>query len=168
MFGSDLTMAAMGTILALLGALPAGMALASDRPRMEQSLAGTIGDIRRERPAFTAEDGRSLRVDWEACAAAAVAGERVTLTGRWDGREFEPRTMRRANGETVTCRPGHAAAASAAIGAPEAIAAAARAGYRDVTELEWERGAWQLRALDAQGTPVRLTVDATTGAVVRR
>ena len=52
--------------------------------------------------------------------------------------------------------------------APAAIGAVYGAGYTAVRELEWERGAWQVKAMDEQGRPARLRVDASTGSVTRR
>jgi hypothetical protein len=58
--------------------------------------------------------------------------------------------------------------ATAPFDAPAAIAAVYGAGYTALSELEWERGAWQAKAVDEHGRPARLRVDATTGAVSRR
>lgn len=57
---------------------------------------------------------------------------------------------------------------NAPFNGPAAISAVYGAGYTDVRELEWERGAWQVKALDAQGRRVELRVDATTGVVTPR
>lgn len=57
---------------------------------------------------------------------------------------------------------------TAAFDAPAAIAAVYGAGYTAVSELEWEHGAWEVKAVDATGRRVELRVDATTGAVTRR
>jgi hypothetical protein len=54
---------------------------------------------------------------------------------------------------------------NARFDAPAAIAAVLGAGYSAVSEPEWERGAWQVKAADAQGRRVELRVDAATGAV---
>ena len=64
-------------------------------------------------------------------------------------------------------RPAAAAVtpANAPYGAPAAISAVYNAGYAAVRELEWEHGAWEVKALDANGRRVELRVDATTGAV---
>ena len=58
--------------------------------------------------------------------------------------------------------------ATAAFDAPAAIGAVYGAGYTAVRELEWERGAWQVKAMDEQGRPAKLRVDASTGNVTRR
>ncbi|PWS35884.1 hypothetical protein DFH01_20160 [Falsiroseomonas bella] len=58
--------------------------------------------------------------------------------------------------------------ANARFDAPAAIAAVLGAGYTAVSELEWERGGWQVKANDAQGRRVELRVDAATGAVAPR
>lgn len=39
------------------------------------------------------------------------------------------------------------------------------AGYRDLLEIDYEHGRYQAKALDAQGQPVKLYVNAHTGAV---
>jgi uncharacterized membrane protein YkoI len=58
--------------------------------------------------------------------------------------------------------------ANIAINAAAAISAVQAAGYTAITELDWERGAWEVKASDPQGQRARLRVDATTGAVSRR
>jgi capsular polysaccharide biosynthesis protein len=58
--------------------------------------------------------------------------------------------------------------ANAPFNAPAAISAVYGAGYTAVSEVEWERGSWQVKAADAQGRSVELRVDATTGAVAPR
>lgn len=58
--------------------------------------------------------------------------------------------------------------ASVTFDAPAAIAAVYRAGYTALSELEWERGGWQVKAHDAAGQRVRLRVDPATGAVTPR
>lgn len=67
----------------------------------------------------------------------------------------------RRTAEVVT--PG-----TARFDAPAAIAAVLGAGYTAISELEWGRGGWQVKASDAQGRRVELRVDATTGAVAPR
>ena len=52
--------------------------------------------------------------------------------------------------------------------APAAVAAVLGAGYTAISELEWKRGGWQVKANDAQGRRVELRVDAATGAVAPR
>lgn len=88
--------------------------------------------------------------------ALAVAAPLGTAMASSD----DNRADRRA-AEAVT--PG-----TARFDAPAAIAAVLGAGYSVVTELEWERGGWQVKASDAQGRRVELRVDATTGAVTAR
>ena len=41
------------------------------------------------------------------------------------------------------------------------------AGYRDLREIEWSHGRYEVKALDAQGARVKLEVDGSTGAVLR-
>lgn len=88
--------------------------------------------------------------------ALAVAAPLGTALAASD----DNRSDRRA-AEAVT--PG-----TARFDAPAAIAAVLGAGYTAVSELEWERGSWQVKAADAQGRRVELRVDATTGAVAPR
>ena len=57
---------------------------------------------------------------------------------------------------------------TARFDAPAAIAAVLGAGYTAISELEWERGAGEVKANDAQGRRVELRVDANTGAVTPR
>jgi hypothetical protein len=52
--------------------------------------------------------------------------------------------------------------------APAAIAAVYGAGYADITEMEWERGGWTVKAADGTGRRVGLRVDGATGAVAPR
>jgi hypothetical protein len=71
--------------------------------------------------------------------------------------------------EDTERRPAEATTpANARFDAPAAIAAVYGAGYTAVSELEWERGGWQVKAADAQGRRVELRVDAATGAVAPR
>lgn len=58
-------------------------------------------------------------------------------------------------------------AAAPAMSASQAITAVEAAGYRTVAKLEWERGVWQVRALDAEGRRVKLRVDERDGSVRR-
>lgn len=67
-----------------------------------------------------------------------------------------------------------AAASPAAIGAPaqklsirEIAERLETAGYRDILEIDYEHGGYEAKALDAQGQPVKLYVNAQTGAVER-
>ena len=41
------------------------------------------------------------------------------------------------------------------------------AGYRDLREIEWDHGHYEVKARDAQGARVKLDVDGQTGAVLR-
>jgi hypothetical protein len=90
-------------------------------------------------------------------AGAAFASSDTDRPGRAERAE---RSERRT-AEAVT--PGNAR-----FDAPAAIAAVYGAGYTAVTELEWERGGWQVKAADAEGRRVALRVDAATGAVAPR
>ncbi|MNJ00943.1 hypothetical protein D3C73_1604200 [compost metagenome] len=41
------------------------------------------------------------------------------------------------------------------------------AGYRDLREVEWSDGRYEVKARNAQGARVKLEVDGNTGAVLR-
>ena len=41
------------------------------------------------------------------------------------------------------------------------------AGYRDIREIEWDDGHFEVKASNAQGQRVKLDVNATTGAIER-
>lgn len=41
------------------------------------------------------------------------------------------------------------------------------AGYRDLRDIEWDHGHYEVKARDAQGARVKLDVDGQTGAVLR-
>ena len=67
-----------------------------------------------------------------------------------------------------------AATSPAAIGAPgqklsirEIAERLEAAGYRDILEIDYEHGRYEAKALDVQGQPVKLYVNAQTGAVER-
>ena len=60
---------------------------------------------------------------------------------------------------------GTAGAVAPAMEPETAIAALRAAGYAQIRKLEWERGAWEARASDAQGRRFRLCVDAKSAAV---
>ena len=75
-------------------------------------------------------------------------------------------------GVAQTQAPSAAQAPAAAI-APAAAQLTIRdvydrmetAGYRDIREIEWDHGRYEVRASNAQGERVKLYVNATTGAV---
>jgi len=46
-----------------------------------------------------------------------------------------------------------------------AIAAVRTAGYAAVRSAEWDDGAWEVKANDAQGRRIKLIVDPVSGAV---
>ncbi|MBC4017801.1 hypothetical protein ACFQU2_06140 [Siccirubricoccus deserti] len=168
----DDSLVRLAMLMALVGLVPSAVALASDR-RGEaglQRITGVVETVGRERMQLRREDDRPVRVDAEDCAIRAVAGETVELLGQWDkDGEFEPRRMIRPDGAVVTCRDTpldrDRLAQVAPVNAAAAIAAAGRAGYGTVTEVEWQHGAWRLRARDASGMPMRLLVDGWSGQV---
>ena len=93
-------------------------------------------------------------------AALALALAVAAPLGAAQAASDDNRTDRRA-AEAVT-------PATARVDAAAAIAAVLGAGYTAISELEWERGTWEVKAVDAQGRRVELRVDATTGAVTPR
>jgi hypothetical protein len=93
-------------------------------------------------------------------AALALALAAATPFGAALASSDDSRADRRA-AEAVT-------PANARVDAPAAISAVYGAGYTAVRELEWEHGAWHVKATDAQGRRAELRVDATTGAVAPR
>lgn len=97
-----------------------------------------------------------------ALAAAAPFGAALADSDadRAERSEGAARTERRA---ADAATPGNAR-----FDAPAAIAAVYGAGYTAVSELEWARGGWQVKAADAQGRRVELRVDAATGVVAPR
>lgn len=178
MFGMDASLVKLAAVLALSGLLPVGTALASEHARRsEAALAGTVQQVMGENLLLRAEDGRQVRVKAEGCATRLAAGENVRLQGYWkrQGR-FEATALDRPEGR-IACddddrrhaggRPDRLAA-SAPVNAAAAIAAAQQAGHSTVTEVEWEHGGWQLRAVDASGRLVRLMVDGWSGQVTTR
>ncbi len=48
----------------------------------------------------------------------------------------------------------------------EIVRAVEAAGYKNVRDLEFDDGRWELEATSAAGTPVDLEVDAKTGKVL--
>lgn len=57
---------------------------------------------------------------------------------------------------------------AAAVDAAGAIAAVRAAGYGTIREVDWERGAWAVKATGSAGQRVALRVDAQSGAVTPR
>ena len=47
----------------------------------------------------------------------------------------------------------------------QAIEKAQTAGYKTINEIEFEKGQFQLKTLDAQGKKVKLEMDAKTGSI---
>jgi hypothetical protein len=74
-----------------------------------------------------------------------------------------------SDGDRADRRHAEAAARTPpAMEAPAAIAAVYGAGYAGITEMEWERGGWTVKAADGTGRRVDLRVDGATGAVAPR
>ncbi len=69
--------------------------------------------------------------------------------------------------------PATAPQAPAAVAAPAAQQLTIRdiydrveaAGYRDMREIEWDHGRYEVKASNAQGQRVKLNVNASTGAI---
>lgn len=83
-----------------------------------------------------------------------------------------------ASAGAQTAAPAPATAATATTSAPAQVAAARltireiydrleAAGYRDLLEIEWSDGRYEVKGRNAQGARVKLDVDGTTGAVLR-
>ncbi len=97
--------------------------------------------------------------------AAFAASERDARVG--ETRTGETRTGETRIGET---RRGaeQAGPAGATIDAAAAITAARSAGYATIRGVEWERGGWEVKAVDSVGQRASLHVDAATGVVTPR
>lgn len=54
---------------------------------------------------------------------------------------------------------------AASVNAAGAATAVQAAGYTTISRVKWERGAWLVRAVTAEGARAKLRVDATTGVV---
>lgn len=62
----------------------------------------------------------------------------------------------------------HRVMAAATVDAAGAIAAVKAAGYSVIREVDWDDGAWEIKANDAQGQKAKLRVDPTSAAVTRK
>ncbi|WP_198378047.1 PepSY domain-containing protein [Neoroseomonas rubea] len=60
------------------------------------------------------------------------------------------------------------ALAAAPVDAAAAIAAVRAAGHGTVREIEWDRGRWEVKTVNAEGRQASFHVDATSGAVTAR
>jgi zona occludens toxin (predicted ATPase) len=78
---------------------------------------------------------------------------------------------------TPTAQVTTAATVTAPTAAPAAVARLTlrdiydrveAAGYRDIREIEWDDGRYEVKASNAQGARTKLYVNATTGAVESR
>ena len=172
--GSHTVPPALALALALHGIAPAALAADDDRGRAEpasRTLSGTATEVFGKHFILTLEDGRRVLVDLSVRGVVVTAGERVEVTGSDEAGEFEATRLVRSDGTVVAvpdqAEPGRErpSAVAAHVGAAGAIAAVERAGYTTVTELEWEDGAWEIEALDAQGRATKLRVDPSTGEV---
>lgn len=68
---------------------------------------------------------------------------------------------------TASAAAGVAAAPAQKLSIREIAQRLEAAGYRDILEIDYEHGRYEAKALDAQGAPVKLYVNAQTGAVER-
>ena len=100
--------------------------------------------------------------------ALAVAAPLGSAMASPNDTRSESRSDARSESRSDRRSSDAASLANARYDAPAAIAAVLGAGYTAVSELDWERGAWEVKANDAQGRRVELRVDATTGAVTVR
>ncbi|NGM20742.1 hypothetical protein G3576_12025 [Roseomonas stagni] len=90
-------------------------------------------------------------------AAFAQPGEHRDRDDRRAG-EHRDREQRRAE--------DNRALAAATVDAAGAITAARNAGFRTIREVEWERGVWEVKAINEAGQRTTLYVDAASGNVV--
>ncbi|MBP0465189.1 PepSY domain-containing protein [Roseomonas sp. PWR1] len=90
-----------------------------------------------------------------ALAAAVPFAPAFASSGERDGRE----TRRVEESRALAAAPVDAAAAIAAVRA---------AGHGPVRGIEWERGRWEVKTIDAQGRRATFNVDAASGAVTPR
>jgi hypothetical protein len=155
MFGIEESILLLAAVIALLGLVPSGMALAADRAR------GTAGAEKGMRPAGltkTPRHGSPLRQSRVGRQVVPGPEEAVDAT---DNRGPSP-TARAA----ARWRPGPNAWRSPAVKATIGATAITRAeGTAPMTELEWEHGAWRLRTRDAATLPAWLQADGWTGPV---
>jgi len=171
--------ALLALTLALFGGAPVA-ALADDgsHRKAEASLThlGTVAEVFGKHFVLTLESGRRILVEVPRRDVTLSPGDRLEVTGSDEEGEFEATRLVRSDGSVITGhgdsanRPKDKASregspATARVGAAAAIAASERAGYPVITELEWEDGAWEVEALNAEGRPAKLRVDAETGEV---
>jgi glycine/D-amino acid oxidase-like deaminating enzyme len=60
------------------------------------------------------------------------------------------------------------AVTAARVDAAAAIGAVRAAGHGPVHEIEWDRGRWEVKTINAEGRRASFYVDATSGAVTPR
>lgn len=62
----------------------------------------------------------------------------------------------------------HAEVIGAHVNAAAAVAAAQAAGLGTIRSVEWEHGAWKVKAIGSDGRRAEIYVDAQTGAITPR
>ncbi len=180
MWRSGAHSALLALTLALFGGAPV-TALADDdlhgKAEASQTHPGTVAEVFGKHFVLTLESGRRILVEVPRRDVILSPGERLEVTGSDEEGEFEATRLVRSDGSVITEHSNSAkrpeedkgrregSPATARVGAAAAIAASERAGYPVITELEWEDGAWEIEALNAEGRPAKLRVDATTGEV---
>jgi hypothetical protein len=174
-------MAPLALTLALfIGSTPP---LADDNPQgkadpVARTLSGITAEVFGKHFILALGDGRRILVEVPRRDVILSPGERVEVTGTDEEGEFEASRLVRGDGSVVTEQSQSGAdrlegdkggqgtsPATARVNAAAAITASERAGYPVITELEWEDGAWEVEALDVQGRPAKLRIDASTGEV---
>ncbi|MDO9713346.1 PepSY domain-containing protein [Paracraurococcus lichenis] len=182
MWQSGAQLSLLTSALVLSGVISV-VALADDKSHSEveaapQALSGTVAEVFGKHFVLMLESGRRILVEVPRRDVIVSPGERIEVTGSDEEGEFEASRLVRGDGSVVTedAKSGanrseedkggrEGSPATARVGAAAAIAASERAGYPVITELEWEDGAWEVEALNAQGRPAKLRVDASTGEV---
>jgi hypothetical protein len=167
--------------LALFMSAPAALAndeLQGKADPASQTLSGITAEVFGKHFILTLDNGRRILVEVPRRDVILSPGERVEVTGTDEEGELEASRLVRGDGSVVTelSQSGsnrlegdkagrEGSPATARVSAAAAIAASERAGYPVITELEWEDGAWEVEALDGQGRPAKLRIDASTGEV---
>jgi uncharacterized membrane protein YkoI len=180
MWRSDAHSALLALTLALLSSAPVAALAADDlrgKAEASQTHPGTVAEVFGKHFVLTLENGRRILVEVPRRDVILSPGERLEVTGSDDEGEFEATRLVRSDGSVITEHSNsvnqpeedkgrrEGSPATARVSATAAIAASERAGYPVITELEWEDGAWEVEALNAEGRPAKLRVDATTGEV---
>lgn len=111
------------------------------------------------RRSFTSISSRSAAV---LLASAALLGGSGVALAQGTGTAQAP-----APAATAPAAPAAARSQAPALNIRQIYDRMEAAGYRDLREIEWSHGRYEVKALDAQGARVKLEVDGSTGAVLR-